>query len=265
MGISAVNKYKSKNKWQWAGRGTPLGNPFYMANPSMRESVCDQYEDHFFKKVVLDKDPKMLSMLTDLTEQSEKGDVEVACVCHPQRCHVHTVVNYIKEGISGLHPVDPKLILLKEVMLAELDKGPINRFIDEYRWLSNFKYLRTPIVEDGISYPTVEHYFQANKTLDRVERELVAEQPSATAAKRRGRNVKMRNDWDEVKESVMYKGLQYKFRDSELIRKLLDTDDRELIEGNWHHDKYWGYCLHNNTGDNRLGKLLMKLRNELAL
>lgn len=263
MTIIKVNKYKSKEKWIWAGRGTPLGNPFYMKSPEMRDKVCDDYENYFFTKVVLDKDPKMLAMLTDLKRKSIQGDTYVACVCDPARCHVDTIVNYTKYGVYGLNPTYPELITLKEAIIDELSIHGITRFTEKYHWLSNFSYLQTPIVEDGISYSTVEHYFQAMKSLDPVERALVADLKTPGESKRRGRRLKLRADWEDIKEEVMYTALKYKFNDPKLKDLLLATGDRLLVEGNWHNDTYWGVCLTKHIGSNRLGALLMRLRDEL--
>ncbi|CAM0109837.1 hypothetical protein VPH166E361_0119 [Vibrio phage 166E36-1] len=60
-------------------------------------------------------------------------------------------------------------------------------------------------------------------------------------------------------------GLRYKFSDTNpsLRSKLLDTSDVELVEGNWWGDKYWGVCLKTGEGENNLGKLLMKVREDL--
>lgn len=76
-------------------------------------------------------------------------------------------------------------------------------------------------------------------------------------AKRLGRRVKLREDWEEVKELVMYEICYHKFSQNPDIRKmLLDTGDAELIEGNTWGDKI-------GVGENRLGKILMRIRNEL--
>ena len=76
-----------------------------------------------------------------------------------------------------------------------------------------------------------------------------------------GRKVNLRKDWEDVKIQVMENGLRLKFQDPTLRKKLLATEDEELVEGNPWGDRYWGVC--NGSGKNKLGKLLMKIRKEL--
>lgn len=81
-------------------------------------------------------------------------------------------------------------------------------------------------------------------------------------AKRLGRRVKLRDDWEEVKELVMYEICYHKFNQNpDIKRMLLNTGDAELIEGNTWGDCIWGVC--NGVGNNLLGKILMRVRNEL--
>lgn len=136
----------------------------------------------------------------------------------------------------------------------------IDCFDGKYAFLSNF--YSSPIVpfNDGIIYPTVEHAFQAYKTTDINKRKEIATQPTPGKAKRLGRHVKMRDDWREIRIDVMYIALKEKFRDLELRTKLLATGNAELIEGNWWGDKFWGVC--EGEGENNLGKLLMKIRED---
>ena len=135
----------------------------------------------------------------------------------------------------------------------------INRFEGKYFFLSNFS--NSKFCYEGITYPTVEHYFQAQKTLDIKERERIAKLPTPGEAKRAGRRVKLRSDWEEVKDNVMLVGLYHKFKDPELRKKLMATGDEHLEEGNYWHDTYWGVC--EGVGENRLGQLLMTVRNEI--
>lgn len=89
----------------------------------------------------------------------------------------------------------------------------------------------------------------------------IAALPTPLAAKRTGRVVLLRADWEEVKVEVMRAVLKAKFSDPELADALLATNDAELIEGNWWGDKFWGVC--RGVGKNKLGQLLMQLRAEL--
>lgn len=138
-------------------------------------------------------------------------------------------------------------------------------FNGKYAFLSNF-YPST-FTHDGIEYQTVEHFFQAAKTLDIKEKKAIAAAATPGEAKRMGRKVQLRPDWEKVKEYYMELGLRLKFKNPSLRQKLLETGNNELIEGNSWHDNEWGSCYcarcQNIAGKNKLGKLLMKLREEL--
>ncbi len=144
----------------------------------------------------------------------------------------------------------------------------IDIFEGKYAFLSNFEKSVIVGVDDKIEYPTVEHYFQAHKSLDFKDRITIASAPTPGKAKRLGRSVKLRNDWEEVKDAVMLEALRLKFSDKKLRKKLLETGDDYLIEGNSWHDNYWGMCFCRKCGEgkisgkNHLGQLLMKVRAE---
>src|SRR4051794_31274057 len=87
----------------------------------------------------------------------------------------------------------------------------IERFDGEYAFLSNF--WPSPLVRDGITYPTVEHAFQAAKAVDRLERQRIAALPTPGAAKRAGRKVAIRPDWETVKVAMMEDLVRRKFAD----------------------------------------------------
>lgn len=141
----------------------------------------------------------------------------------------------------------------------------ILEFEGKYDFLSNF--YPSPIFYDGITYPTNEHFFQAMKTLDQEERKKIAAADTPGKAKRMGRSIELRPDWEKIKVEVMRLGLILKFQNPDLKEKLLATGDEELIEGNWWCDQFWGSCncsKHIRTpGRNVLGMLLMELRKEL--
>ena len=140
-----------------------------------------------------------------------------------------------------------------------LENNTIDKFEGEYRFLSNFWL--SPVKFDGVEYPSVEHAYQAAKTLNPQIRQNIQSQPTPNMAKKIGKNVELREDWESIKEVVMLDLLRQKFRDQDLVQLLLDTGDKELIEGNWWMDFYWGVC--NGIGKNRLGILLMQVRDEI--
>lgn len=136
----------------------------------------------------------------------------------------------------------------------------IDRFRGEYEFLSNFA--PAMLEYEGVLFTSVEAAFQAAKTHDiELRRRIARYTPSE--AKRAGRRLKLRSDWESVKEDIMYELLQQKFKDDTFgyRTRLLATGDNELIEGNHHGDTYWGTV--NGEGRNRLGKLLMRLRKEI--
>lgn len=140
----------------------------------------------------------------------------------------------------------------------------IDNFNGEFAFLSNF-YPST-FMHYGIVYPTNEHFFQAMKTTDLKEKLAIADAPTPGIAKRLGRTVNLRPDWELIKDDMMRLGLVLKFKKPNLRKKLLATGDAELIEGNTWHDNTWGSCTCEkcgNKGENRLGKMLMDLRDEL--
>jgi len=132
-------------------------------------------------------------------------------------------------------------------------------FRGRYEFLSNFYY--APFVEDGIEYPTVEHFFQAQKTFDEGDRKLIASASTPGLAKRMGRRVSLRKDWDSARIDVMEAGLRAKFSDPFLKNKLVQTYPLEIVEDNSWKDYFWGRC--NGRGSNHLGRLLMKIRGEV--
>lgn len=141
----------------------------------------------------------------------------------------------------------------------------INYFDGEFDFLSNFY---PSIITDGNEwFSTVEHYYQAAKAKNKEDYKAIAAALTPGQAKRLGRHVTLRADWEEVKEQVMLDALRKKFEIPALREKLLATGKERLEEGNYWHDNIWGkcYCVEcqNTVGQNKLGKMLMKIREEI--
>ena len=139
----------------------------------------------------------------------------------------------------------------------------IDKFDGKYAFLSNFH--ETNFVWQGRRYPTVEHFFQAWKAKTKEDFDFVMSTATPGAAKRAGKKIQLREDWEEVKENIMLEALRTKFSIKGLKEKLLATGDEELVEGNFWHDNFWGVCSCSkcgNKGQNKLGKLLMQVREE---
>jgi ribA/ribD-fused uncharacterized protein len=140
----------------------------------------------------------------------------------------------------------------------------VRQFNNEYEKFSNF-YPCTVFFE-GRNYPTVEHAFQAAKSKSWKFRKKVSDVPvdKAGKAKRLGRGIRLRHDWEMVKISVMRKLLMQKFSLDEFKTLLISTGDADITEGNYWHDNDWGDCFcakcKDIKGKNNLGKLLMKIR-----
>jgi hypothetical protein len=142
----------------------------------------------------------------------------------------------------------------------------IDKFDGEYAFLSNFYEMDDFISLNGIKVPTVEHYFQAAKALNFNDCKQIITASTPGEAKRLGRKVKLRKDWESVKDGVMWRALIYKFSNPELAQKLISTGDEYLKEGNWWHDNYWGSCKCGKCqdhGQNKLGLMLMRIRDQL--
>ncbi len=139
----------------------------------------------------------------------------------------------------------------------------ISEFQGQHRFLSNFE--KVSVEYEGITYPSVEHAYQAAKTLDRVSKFKIRNQGTPARAKRFGRTVVIRPDWEEVKLDVMLDLLRLKFSDERLRQQLLATGETELEEGNRWGDTFWGINPPDSeNGENNLGRLLMKVRSEIG-
>lgn len=140
-------------------------------------------------------------------------------------------------------------------MRIEMEK--IDKFDGEFAFLSNFH--PCIIFFDGQEYPSVEHAYQAAKTFYNPHREKIRLAPTAAAAKKIGRSITIRQDWYEVRLSIMREFCNQKFKYPGFRQLLVMTGDVDLIEGNWWGDTFWGVC--DGVGSNHLGKILMTIRN----
>lgn len=141
----------------------------------------------------------------------------------------------------------------------ELD-GQIIRFIDKYYFLSNF--YPVDVWFAGIKFKNSEAAFQAMKCIDPKDR-VEFENLAPSQAKRLGRSIQLRPDWDLVKDELMEKICLAKFsQNTDLRDKLIDTHPKYLEEGNDWNDRYWGVC--NGSGLNQLGLILMKIRTDFV-
>jgi ribA/ribD-fused uncharacterized protein len=152
----------------------------------------------------------------------------------------------------------------------------ITTFTGRHRFLSNF--YPTLVRWDGWLYASVEHAYQAAKFPPELRERFRNPTLKAREAKRLGRD-KGPADWKDRSLDVMLKLLRQKFMEPALKARLLETDDKELVEGNNWHDTFYGVCygmcskasmhevgedgISKPEGLNHLGKLIMQVRQEI--
>lgn len=138
----------------------------------------------------------------------------------------------------------------------------IKEFQGRNRFLSNFIQCRISL--DKGEYPTVEHAYQASKTMIPAERAFIRTAVSPGQAKIRGRRATLRVDWEDVKIPIMKSLVEQKFtRHPDLKKRLLATENQVLQEGNRWNDTFWGVNLITELGSNHLGRILMDVRKKL--
>ena len=131
-------------------------------------------------------------------------------------------------------------------------------FRGKYAFLSNF--YNAPIKYKDKEYLTSEHLYQACKTDLEDERKWVRSAPTPEEAKRRGKQVTLRSDWNQIKISAMRGILKLKFTQHPDLMKQLKAIHEPLVEDNTWGDKFWGRV--NGIGHNHLGKLLDEIRSK---
>lgn len=142
----------------------------------------------------------------------------------------------------------------------------IGPFQGQYRYLSNF-YM-CPLVFQHVSWPSIEHAFQAHKTTNESLRERIRRMDKPREAKRAGRSVPLRHNWERIKYMLMWQLVRQKFlQNRDLAEKLVSTGDEQIVEKNHWHDNEWGDCTcercTTQPGRNCLGRILMTVRHEL--
>lgn len=133
---------------------------------------------------------------------------------------------------------------------------------EAYGCFSNFSHYGFEL--EGKWWMTSEHYFQAQKFHNTKYEEMVRllDNPMKAAEMGRDRNLPLRKDWEEVKDDVMEKAVLEKFKQNKEIREVLLSTDKESIVEKTTDDYYWG-CGKDGSGQNRLGKILMCVREKL--
>ena len=146
----------------------------------------------------------------------------------------------------------------------------IRAFRGEYFYLSNFFRCEFEVAGLG-NVRSAEHAYNAFKTTDDVSRRWVLEAETPAEAKRRGRSLGLSDDWlTGGRVNAMLTVVAHKFSDPVLQARLRDTGNAVLIEGNTHHDDFWGDCTCGGSdcgdpGRNMLGEILMATRTRLRI
>ena len=146
---------------------------------------------------------------------------------------------------------------------VDLDaESTVKQFRGDYYFLSNF--YKTPVEYEGVTYPSAENAYQAAKCAREEDRKKFVDL-SPAEAKRLGKQVELRPDWESVKVDVMRDVVSVKFDSNEVLRtKLIESDGMNLVEGNTWGDTYWGIDLASGEGSNHLGEILMEKRSSLV-
>lgn len=150
--------------------------------------------------------------------------------------------------------------------LFDPSADPIQAFErgSEYAFLSNF--FPSSFYWRGLIWRTAEHAYQTAKATNPTDAALVRNQSSPGKAKRAGRLIACRSDWDDIKLELMAEIVYAKFNQSPMLRHMLaSTGQRYLEEGNLHRDTFWGvYPPRSGCGTNHLGWILMEVRERLS-
>lgn len=159
-------------------------------------------------------------------------------------------------------------VSMREVIIKD-----VSTFAGRHAFLSNFHPVPVRILVGGdwVKCATVEHAYQASKTLNKRWRTKIIECPTPGAAKRMGNKIERVCYWDDVKKIVMLELLRQKFARAAFQRALLNTGSAPLTEGNNWHDNFWGQCWcgcgedkeGKHIGENWLGRLLERIRTDV--
>lgn len=154
----------------------------------------------------------------------------------------------LRSSLKGEHP-----------FLESWEQKMINSFTGNYRFLSN--YYPCEVNAFGLDFLNSEAAYQSQKFFSRQQQRQFCTLAPSEAKHLANSQHSIRPDWKQIRVEVMRAVLQSKFSDPILRRLLADTYPHELVEGNTWGDQYWGVC--NGVGKNKLGQLLMEVRQEV--
>jgi ribA/ribD-fused uncharacterized protein len=140
--------------------------------------------------------------------------------------------------------------------------GEIHGFFGQFRFLSNFYILENGVVFEELTYPSVEHGYQAAKWPH--DQRLQFLDVTAAGSKRLGRGAPNfdAKKWNKKKVEIMRALVFQKFQGNPKLRKMLMAmEGYVLTERNSWGDVFWG-TNEKGEGENTLGKILMAVRDK---
>ena len=140
--------------------------------------------------------------------------------------------------------------------------GKIVRFNDDFFFLNNFANSRITI--NGITYPTVQHAFEAMKTSDKATQQEIADTEKCVDAMKIARTASFRPDFLSNRLVIMEQLLEKKFANPYYKKQLLATGDKDLVNTLYWKDNFWGVQEDTGEGQNWLGRILTKIREKYA-
>ena len=131
------------------------------------------------------------------------------------------------------------------------------KFRGDYYFLSNMFPCEVSLDLGGgvLTFGSAEAAFQAMKCPERADEFVGLE---GVDAKRKGRHVQLREDWEEVKNECMHQVVLAKFSQNPTLMSKLCSVSGEIVEDNTWGDTYWGVS--GGVGLNILGRILMSVR-----
>ena len=138
-------------------------------------------------------------------------------------------------------------------------KDKIVGFNGEYEFLSNSYNCKIYDEKDKLTYSNIESALIAQKSTDFGTRRKFTR---LNAMRKKESSIPDNYDWEDNKDNIMYTYIVDKFKEGSILaKKLINTGEKELINEVSYPDEYYG--VHYGKGENILGKMLMKRREEL--
>lgn len=237
-------------------------------NEYKKEPNEERYLQRFNEEVLSKVNLK--EIVENLVKEHPGKNIVFMCYEKPSDfCHRQEIANHCEKifGIEVKEMFNESLVRENHKMVSP--SFDIKEFKKENDFLSNMA-LGVNFNENGIVYPSVEHYYVAMKvdptlTIEgKNVHEYIATMESPYEAKKLGQKLPLNKEWsDEYKLKVMKKALEYKFSLPAFKEKLLATGNKKLEEGNYWNDTFWGVSLKDGSGENHLGKMIMAIRKSL--